>query len=101
MTAAVAFLTLLMGATKSVSVCGVNAAAVAMPSANGRGLGLGAYLAGLLVGAYALTALVAFLGAQIFGQVAVDLRIRTEIAASVMIAVGGVEFMAAHAVRTT
>jgi len=89
--AAVAFLTLLTGATKCVSVCGVNAAAVATPTANGRGFGIGAYFVGLFAGAFALTALVAFLGAQFFSQVAVDPQSRILIAASLMAGVGGVE----------
>lgn len=62
MTIALAVLTVLTGAGKSISVCGINSALVARPSAGASRIAIAVYLIGLLLGAALLTIAIASVG---------------------------------------
>ena len=85
------FMTLMTGATKSVSVCGINSAAAARPSAGSTRLGLILYVAGLYLGALALVLAVQALGQLFASWTALDAGTRRIAAALVVIAVAGIE----------
>lgn len=87
----VALLTLVTGGTKSVSVCGVNSAAAARPSAGAGKTTLLVYLTGLYLGALILTGSVALIGSAIWEVVAVDPAVRRLAAAVVLTLIGATE----------
>lgn len=85
------FMTLMTGATKSVSVCGINSAAAARPSAGGSRLGLILYVVGLYLGALALVLAVQASGQLFASLTALDAGTRRIAAALMAIALAGIE----------
>jgi hypothetical protein len=86
----VGLLSLWAGSWKSVSVCGVNAAFVARPSAGARGRAIGAYVAGLLLGASTLVLALAAAGlvADTFLRAPFELRVSIVGASCVLLGAG-------------
>lgn len=91
MVPALALLSIWTGATKAVSVCGVNGALAARPSHAKSNLAVASYFVGLYFGAVFLVAAVAALGVAIAAAVPVSLEARTLAAAFLLIVLGAWE----------
>jgi hypothetical protein len=89
----VGLLSLWAGSWKSVSVCGVNAAFVARPSAGASRRAIGAYAAGLLLGALTVTIAIAVLGAAVNTALRVPFEVRATVAGTSCLLLGAGEIV--------
>lgn len=81
------------GSWKSVSVCGVNAAFVARPSAGAGARSIVAYAIGLWAGALTLTLTLAVAGAALNSVLAVPFEVRVRIVGSICLLLGAGELV--------
>ncbi len=91
MAIALALLSLISGTSKSVSVCGINAASVARPRAGASLLAIAAYFLGLIVGAALLVFVLTLSGVMIVTALGIDPEGRRLAASVVAIVVGVAE----------
>jgi hypothetical protein len=86
-----AALSLFTGTGKAVSVCGINSALVARPSAGASRLGMAGYVGGLAIGALILSLLVVFAGGLVLRAVPIGFADRRFAAGLAIIGIGAVE----------
>lgn len=91
MAAVLALLSMWTGATKAVSVCGVNGALAAHPSHVRTKVAVVSYFVGLYLGAVLLVGIVAAAGSALTGAVFLSTELRTSASAVVLIVLGTVE----------